>query len=198
VNEARLKPVIPQDRQSIFKALHLAHCVFVVQYFRRCEVRAHSLETQVPARGQHFAQTRQRILRRAQAVHARVDLQMHRQTMRRHLRRTIALSFSRRPFQRLNVPWFPDRRREIMGDDSIFLALPDSSHQQDTGRNAGSAQRQTLRGIGHSQPVGALGFERPRTFHRAVAVTVGFDHCANGDIFADVLLHRVEIFSQCS
>ncbi len=83
-----------------------------------------------------------------------------------------------------------------MGDDPIFLALPDSGHQQDAGLDAGAAQRQAFRGIGHSQPLGALGFERARALHRAVAVAIGFDHRANGDVFADVLLYRVKIFSQ--
>ena len=85
-----------------------------------------------------------------------------------------------------------------MGDDPVFLALPDSCHQQDAGLDAGAAQRQAFRRIGYSQPRSALGFERPRALHCAVAVTVGFDHGTNGDACADVLLYRVKVLSQRS
>ena len=112
--------------------------------------------------------------------------------------RKIALPFARRSLQQLNVPWFPDRGSEILGDDSIFFALPDSGHEQDAGLDTGATQRQAFRGIGHSQPPSAFGFERARALHRAVAVTVGFDHRANGDSGADVLLYRMKIFSQRS
>jgi hypothetical protein len=108
----------------------------------------------------------------------------------------IALPFSRSAFERLDVPWLPNRGSKILRDDPIFLPLPDSGHQQDAGRDPGSAQRQTFRGIGHSQPLGALGFERQRALHRTMAVTVGFDHCADGNVCADMLLDRVKIFSQ--
>ncbi len=85
-----------------------------------------------------------------------------------------------------------------MGDDPVFLALPDSCHQQNAGRDAGAAQRQAFRGIGHAQPTSAFGFKRARAFDRAVAVTVGFDHGTNGDACADVLLYRVKILSERS
>ena len=110
------------------------------------------------------------------------------------MNRQNALPFLRSAFQRLNVPRFPDRGSEILSDDPIFLTPPDAGHQQDAGLDAGAAQRQAFRGIGHSQPLGALGFEGARALHRAVAVTIGFDHRTNGDAFADVLLDWRENF----
>jgi len=62
--------------------------------------------------------------------------------------------------------------------------------------NAGAAQRQAFRGAGHSQPLGALGFESARALDRTVTVAIGFDHRANGDVGADVFLYRVKIVSQ--
>ncbi len=94
------------------------------------------------------------------------------------------------------MPWFPDCGSEIPGDDPILFALPDPGHQQDAGRDAGTAQRQALRGIGYSQPLRALGFKRASALHRTVAVTIGFDHRTNGDALANVILHRVKIFSE--
>ena len=109
-----------------------------------------------------------------------------------------ALAFPRRAFKRLDVPGFPDRRSEVLRHDAVFLAFPDSGHQQDSGPGAGAAQRQAFRGVGHSQPLGALGFERARALDRAMPVTIGFDDGTNGDGLADMHLHRVKIFSQCS
>src|ERR1035438_2187722 len=130
---------------------------------------------------------RQRFLRCAKTVHARVELQMHGQN---------PLPFPRSSFEQLDVPWFPDGGSEILGDDPILLALPDSGHQQDAGLGAGAAQSQALRGIGYSQPLRALGFERERALHRAVAVTIDVDRRTTGDAFTDVLLHGGKIFSQ--
>src|SRR5664279_6274800 len=93
----------------------------------------------------------------------------------------IGLPFSRRAFEQLNVPRFPDRRSEIMRDDPSLFAFPDSGHQQNARLGTGAAQRQAFRGVGYSQPIGTLGFECASALHRAVAVTISFDHGTNGD-----------------
>src|SRR5271156_1846801 len=148
-------------------------------------MRAYSLQRQVLARGEHFAEMRPRCLRRSQAVHARVELQVNGQN---------TLPLARRSFERLNVPGLPDRRSKIFGDDTAFLALPDPGHQQNASLATGAAQCEAFGGIGYSQPLRAFGFKRAGALHRAVTITVSLDHAANGYV-ADVFLHGVEIFS---
>src|SRR5208337_74424 len=103
------------------------------------------------------------------------------------------LPCTRSAFEQLKVPGFPDGGSEILSDNPIFLALPDSGHQQDASLDAGAAQLHAFLGIGYAQPLGALGFEGTRALDRSVAVAIGLDHRTDGDACADVLLDGVKI-----
>ena len=98
--------------------------------------------------------------------------------------------------QAFDVPGFPNRGREIVGDDAVLFALPDAGHEEDTGPDAGAAQGATLRGVGDTEPGHAFGLKREGAFDGSVAVTIGLDHSTNGYARADVLLYGAEIFSE--
>ena len=99
-------------------------------------------------------------------------------------------------FQAFDVPVFPNSRRQIVGDDAVFFAAPDSGHQKNARPNARAAQRATFGCIGYSEPRRAFGLERERTFGCAVSITVGFYDRADCDVFADMSLHDAKIFAQ--
>ena len=106
------------------------------------------------------------------------------------------LLLSRRFFQSLNVPTLPDRGRQIVSHDAVFLALPDSSHEQDARPDAGAAQGASFGGVSYTKPGCAFGFEGERTFGCAVAVAIGLHHRADRHVRPDVLLHNAKILTQ--
>ena len=169
------------------EALHLARGVFGIQHFRRCEVRAHAFQAQVLARCEFVAKLRQRFDRDAQAIHSGVYLQMNGED---------GLLLTRRFFQTFDVPTFPNRGREIVGDDTVFFTLPDSCHQQDARPDSGAAERAAFGGVGHTEPGGAFCFKSESAFGCAVAVSVGFHNRADRHVRADMLLHGAEVLAQ--
>ena len=95
-----------------------------------------------------------------------------------------SLLLPRRFFQALDVPALPDGRRQIVRDDAVFFAPPDSGHEKNAGPDAGAAQRASFGGVGYAEPWRALGFESERALGCAVAISIGFHDRADGDVCA--------------
>src|ERR1700704_7039391 len=108
------------------------------------------------------------------------------------------LLFTRRPIDRLDVPWFPNGRREILGKNCVFFALPDSSHQKNPALDSSTPQRQAFRRISYSEPLRAFRFKGASALHRAMTIAIGFHDRANCDVFSDVTLYCMKIFTKCS
>ena len=144
-------------------------------------------EVQVFRDRELFAESRQAFDLGAKAVHAGVNFQMHGK---------VDLLLLRSLFQAFDVPGFPNRGREIVGDDAVLFAFPDAGHEEDAGPDAGAAQGAAFRGIGDTKPGHAFGLKRQGAFDGSVAVTIGLDHRTNGYACAHVLLYGVEIFSE--
>src|SRR5260370_42681431 len=68
-------------------------------------------------RGDSLVDWRQVFHVRAQAVHASIDFEMNRKAAQR-------LDFCRGCFQQFNVAEGPERRRQFMFDDLVFLSTP--------------------------------------------------------------------------
>src|SRR5450755_1705340 len=106
------------------------------------------------------------------------------------------LLFSCRLFQALDVPRLPDGGREVMRDDSVFLAFPDTGHEQNAGPDTGAAQGPAFGGVGDSEPGRTRRFERQGAFDGPMPIAVGLDHSTDRDGRADMLLDGVKIFSE--
>jgi len=105
---------------------------------------------------------------------------------------------ARRAFQQFDMPRLPNCWREILRDDGILLAFPNSCHQEDASFDSGTAQGLALGGVGYAKPGCPVRFERPCALDRSVAITVGLDYGADRDARANMFLNCVKIFSQSS
>ena len=182
-----MQVVLGEYGEGLFESLRLAGSVFRIEHLSRREMRAHALKVQVFADRELFAESRQAFDLGAKAVHAGIDFQVHGK---------VDLLLLRSLFQAFDVPGFPNRGREIVGDDAVLFALPDAGHEEDTGPDAGAAQGATFRGVGDTEPRHAFSLKREGAFDGSVAVTIGLDHRTNGYARADVLLYGVKILSE--
>ena len=182
--------MLGEDRKPFFEDLHLAQSVFRIEHFGRREVRAHSFQASGASHATSFSH------KRGSASFGAPRRFMPVSTFR-CTGKTICC-FARPPCSRRSMcHGLPDRGSQILGDDAVFLALPDSGHQQDAGSERRRRAAPSLRRHWSRPAIARPRLrERERAFDRAVTVAIGFDHRADRDAWADVLLYRVEIFSQ--
>src|SRR5580704_5546750 len=106
------------------------------------------------------------------------------------------LLFPSRFFEALDVPTLPDGRRQIVRDDTVFFAAPDSGHEKNASPDAGAAQRSSFGGVGYAEPGCAFGFESERALGCAMAVPIGFHDRADRDVWPYVRFHHAKILTQ--
>src|SRR5216683_3172140 len=156
-------------------------------------------QPQVPAISQRARERRNLRRRNAQAVHSSVYLEMK---IEGALAR-LALQCGRF-FQKPQLVGAHDRGREVVVENSLFLARPKSSENQDRFANAAFPQLGALRGAGHAEPIRAGLGEGARDGNDAVAVGVALDDGENFPARAasargiDVVADRAQIVRQRS
>ena len=109
-----------------------------------------------------------------------------------------------RLFQKPQLVGAHDRRRQVIVENSLFLAGPEAGEDQDRFANAALAQFGAFRGAGHAEPVGAGLGEGARDGNDSVAVGVALDDGENFPARAarargiDVRADRAQIVRQRS
>src|SRR5271166_6130312 len=94
------------------------------------------------------------------------------------------------------MPRLPNCGREMEANDLVFLAPPKTGHQQEICPDAGIAEWYRLIERSHAEPARSLRFQRPRTLHRAMTVSIRLHNCADGYSSADMLLHSAKVLSK--
>jgi hypothetical protein len=91
-----------------------------------------SLDLEMLCPGKLRQQRRQFIPAHAQPGHTGIDLEMDRNL-------ALAQAFRCR-IEPLQVPFSPDRRREVVFEDRLFFSLPESAEQQNASFDSALAQ----------------------------------------------------------
>jgi hypothetical protein len=179
-----MQSVLGENSECLFKSLHLARSIFRVEHLGGSKVGADTFKVKMPAGGEFFAQLRQRADGRTKSVHSGIHFQVDRQ---------VDLLLPGRFLEALDVPSFPNSGREIVGDDTVFLALPDAGHEEDACPDAGATEGAAFGGVGYAEPGSAFGFKSEGAFDGAVPVAIRLNDGANRNSGADMLLDRVKI-----
>src|SRR5438094_9861962 len=104
--------------------------------------------------------------------------------------------FCRSLFQRLNLPEFPNRGRQLQSDDLFLFAAPKARHEQDATAQSCVTQRNCFVERGNTKPLPALGLQRQRALDRTVPVGVSFNDRTDGYVGPYMLLQSAKVLPQ--
>src|SRR5262252_1935901 len=139
----------------------------------------------MPGVRQCFEHLRKVLHRDAKASHARVDLQVNGMLCNSEC--------CSRLVEGLDLPSLPHGWRELQTDDFVFLAAPETRHEQDVGLNSCFVQRDCFIERRDAQPLCALSLQRVGALDRAMPVGVGLHDGANCDALSDMLLNCAKV-----
>src|ERR1019366_3215564 len=137
--------------------------------------------------------------RNAEAIHARVNLEMKANRPAARATRAHGSAFEQPQLLRPH-----DRRREMVLEDELFFAGPEAGEYQHRLADATLPQLGAFGGTGHAKPVGARAGKRTRNGKDAVAGGIALDDRKNFPARAarasgvDVAADRAQVVRQCS
>src|ERR1700704_518609 len=104
----------------------------------------------------------------------------------------------RRGFKQFDLPGLPDRWSQSQANDFLFLAAPETSHQQDASTDPSFAKGNCFVQRSHTEPARAFLLKGLRALDSTVPVGIGFHDCADTNGGADVPLYRAKVLPQGS
>ena len=138
---------------------------------------------------QHPEQLRQFLEAGAQTRHAGINLQVH--------ANGVFAQALRGPLEPLDVFLLPDGRSQMVFEHELFVAAPETGHQQDGCGDAAISQRQTFICRCNTEPVRTFLLQRARALDRAMTVSVRLDHSTYCRDRGYVIAECAEVLAKC-